>query len=613
MVIAFWTASDGQEGFEAAQRERPDLIISDISMPRKNGIEMCRLIRKTPDLSKIPVLFVSSHGEDSQGAVAGMKAGADDYLEGPYQSVLLVQKVTRLMERTRIEEKLRESEERYRSIFENAFEGIFQSTPDAGFTSVNPALVRLLRYESAEELIAQRLGAERQFYVDPNCRNELEQLLAKQGSVIGFKCEVFCKDLSKIWIVLNVHAVRDQGGSILYCDGSIEDITERKLLEEQLMQSQKMEAVGQLAGGVAHDFNNMLTAINGYSELVFQKLRAGDPLRRDIIEIRKAGERAASLTRQLLAFSRKQVLQPKVIGLNSVVAEMEKMLRRLIGEDIELRTVLRAELGSIKADPGQIEQVIMNLAVNARDAMPDGGTLTIETQRVDLDEEYARQHVSVKSGPYIMMAVSDTGSGMDEQTQKRIFEPFFTTKRTGEGTGLGLSTVYGIVKQSGGNIWVYSEVGRGTTFKIYLPRIDKSAQEYKRRYEPDGFLKGTETILLAEDEEMLRKLACEVLKMHGYQVLEASNGGTALLACERHQGPIHLLISDIIMPEMNGDELAVRLGQIRPEMKVLYISGYTDDAIAHHGILDSAIAFLQKPFTTKNLLRKVREVLDQAG
>ncbi len=380
---------------------------------------------------------------------------------------------------------------------------------------------------------------------------------------------------------------------------------------EQLRQSQKMEAVGQLAGGIAHDFNNLLTAITGYSELSLRRLQAEDPLHRNIKEIKKAGERAASLTRQLLAFSRKQVLQPKVLALNSIISDVEKMLRRLIGEDIELRTVLEPQLGSVKADPGQIEQVLLNLAVNARDAMPQGGKLTIETANVYLDGEYAAQHIAVKPGHYVMLAVSDTGCGMDEKTQARIFEPFFTTKEAGKGTGLGLSTVYGIVKQSGGNIWVYSEVGRGTTFKVYLPRVDEGAQEHKRSAEPEDAVQGTGVILLAEDEQMVRKLAREVLEMCGYKVLEAANGGAALLICERHKEPIDLLVTDVIMPEMGGRELATRLSQLRPEMKVLYMSGYTDNAIVHQGVLDEGANFIQKPFSPQTLASKIREVLGE--
>ncbi|HEV7684382.1 MAG TPA: response regulator [Pyrinomonadaceae bacterium] len=383
--------------------------------------------------------------------------------------------------------------------------------------------------------------------------------------------------------------------------------------EEQLRQSQKLEAIGQLAGGIAHDFNNLLTVITGYSELTIKRLPTEDRLRQNVEEIKKAGDRAAGLTRQLLAFSRKQVLQPKVLNLNGVVSELEKMLRRLIGEDIGLRTVLESDLGSVKADPGQIEQIIMNLAVNARDAMPQGGKLTIETTNIYLDENYARNHIAVIPGPYVMLAVSDTGSGIDSVTQARIFEPFFTTKEAGKGTGLGLSTVYGIVKQSGGNIWLYSEVGQGTTFKVYLPRVDEGAEEYKRSAESEETFQGAETILVAEDEEMVRKLAVQVLEMHGYRVLEAANGGAALLICERHKEPIQLLITDVIMPEMSGRELAERLAQLRPEMKVLYMSGYTDNAIVHQGVLDDGANFIQKPFPTEALARKVRDVLDAPG
>src|ERR1051326_293806 len=359
--------------------------------------------------------------------------------------------------------------------------------------------------------------------------------------------------------------------------------------EEQFRQSQKLEAVGLLAGGIAHDFNNLLTAINGYSELALMKLKQEDPLHRNLEEIKKSGERAANLTRQLLAFSRKQMLQPRVLDLNSVVVDIEKMLRRLIGEDINLRTSFDPALGSTKADPGQIEQVVMNLAVNARDAMPAGGKLTIETANIYLDERYAREHVGVTPGRYVMLAVTDTGTGMDAETQARIFEPFFTTKGEGKGTGLGLSTVYGIVKQSGGNVWVYSEVGHGTTFKVYLPRVDEDAEEYKRTTETEEILRGTETILLAEDEEVVRTLACEILETYGYRVLEAAGGGAALLICEREKEQIDLLITDVVMPELSGRQLAERLKQLRPDMRVLYMSGYTDNAIVHQGVLDKGV------------------------
>ena len=383
-----------------------------------------------------------------------------------------------------------------------------------------------------------------------------------------------------------------------------------KVSEEQLRQSQKLEAVGQLAGGIAHDFNNLLTVINGYSDLSMKKLQAEDPLRLNLKEIRKAGDRAAALTRQLLAFSRKQVLQPKILDLNAIISELEKMLRRLIGEDIDLRTVCAPDLGSTKADPGQIGQVVMNLAVNARDAMPHGGKLTIETRNVQLTAEYARHHVAVIPGWYVLLAVSDTGSGMDEQTRERVFEPFFTTKETGQGTGLGLSTVYGIVKQSGGNIWVYTEPGMGTTFMVYLPRVDQGAEEYKQSLEVAEVLRGSETILLAEDEEMVRNLAREILGTYGYKVLDAASGGSALLICEQYKESIDLLLTDVVMPEMSGRKLADRLAGLRPAMKVLYMSGYADNAIVHQGVLEEGTNFIQKPFSPDALAGKVRDVLD---
>jgi two-component system, cell cycle sensor histidine kinase and response regulator CckA len=431
------------------------------------------------------------------------------------------------------------------------------------------------------------------------------------GKSSRLEFRLLAKDGQEVWVESQSAIITNHEGVPVGTRGVTIDITERKALEEQLRQSQKLEAIGMLAGGIAHDFNNLLTAIIGYSELSLFQLRQEDPLQQYISEVKRAADRAAGLTRQLLAFSRKQVMQPKVLDLNTIISELEKMLHRVIGEDIELRAMLEPEVGSVKADPGQIEQVIMNLAVNARDAMPQGGKLTIETQNIYLNDEYARQHITVNPGHYVMLAVSDTGTGMDEKTQAHIFEPFFTTKRAGHGTGLGLSTVYGIVKQSGGNIWVYSELGQGTTFKVYLPRVDEGAQEHKPQAEAEEFNRGTETVLLAEDEEIVRKLAIQVLESYGYHVLEAANGGAALLICERYQEPIHLLLTDVIMPEMSGRLLADRLKLLRPEMKVLYMSGYTDNAIVHQGVLDDGANFIQKPFTPKALAQKVREVLEK--
>ncbi|MCI0486919.1 MAG: response regulator [Blastocatellia bacterium] len=381
-------------------------------------------------------------------------------------------------------------------------------------------------------------------------------------------------------------------------------------VEEQLRQSQKMEAVGRLAGGVAHDFNNLLTAILGYSEILIASLDERDPLCKHVEEIKKASDRAASLTRQLLAFSRKQVLQPKVINLNLVVADMEKMLGRLIGEDINLVTYPDPNLGRIKADPGQIEQVIMNLAVNARDAMSGGGRISIETANITLDAPHTDGHINLQSGPYVMLAVTDTGCGMDRETQSLIFEPFFTTKEKGKGTGLGLSTVYGIVHQSGGDIVVESEPGRGATFKIFLPRVADAGEIIEQAEALAEVYPVSETILLVEDEEIVRNLLHDILRMKGYHVLEAANGIEALELCRRTSRTIDLMITDVVMPQMGGRELAERLAELRPETRVLYVSGYTEDEMVHHGVSQEKMNFLQKPFSPDALIQKVRHILD---
>jgi len=396
-----------------------------------------------------------------------------------------------------------------------------------------------------------------------------------------------------------------------YLLGISEDITERKKLEAQFQQAQKMEAVGRLAGGVAHDFNNLLMTIMGNADLMLMGLAEDDPFREKLEQIGQNGKRAARLTRQLLAFSRKQILQPVALDLNELIKGFVKMLERLIGEDVELETVLVSGLRLVKADPGQVEQIIMNLVINARDAMPGGGKVIIETANADLDEDYVRAHdVSLQPGPYVMLAVSDTGTGMDEETRSNIFEPFFTTKEVGKGTGLGLSTVYGIVKQSGGYIWVYSEPGQGTTFKIYLPAVVGETVQRKKEQPPADDLTGSETILVVEDDDALRNLGREILERQGYRVLDAGNGIEALRISEAHRGQIHLMITDVVMPKMGGKKVADRSQPLYPQMKVIYMSGYTDNSIAHHGILAPGLNFLQKPFSPEVLARKVREVLD---
>ena len=390
------------------------------------------------------------------------------------------------------------------------------------------------------------------------------------------------------------------------------DITKRRHLEDQLRQAQKMEAVGMLAGGIAHDFNNLLTIISGYSQLILISLDPHDRNRHAAEQIMKAGERAAALTKQLLAFSRRQVLQPRVLDLNKLVGSLSSMLQRLLGEDVDLRLALPHDLGRVNADPGQIEQVLMNLAVNSRDAMTQGGVLTIETGNVQLDENYVGRHIALKPGPYILLAVSDTGSGMDENTKARLFEPFFTTKGAGRGTGLGLSTVFGIVKQSGGSVDVYSEPGHGTSVKVYLPRIDEpvviEAEKLKR-----NVARGTETILLVEDDEMVRTLVRETLAHEGYKVMDFADPVEARRKSESHKGAIQLLITDVVMPKVSGRELAGQLLGRRSALKVLYMSGYTDNAVMNSGILQTEVAFLQKPFTPAALTEKVREVLEESG
>lgn len=388
------------------------------------------------------------------------------------------------------------------------------------------------------------------------------------------------------------------------------DVTENRAVEDQLRQAQKMEAVGRLAGGIAHDFNNLLTAIMGYGELAAGRLKPDDPTRTELSEIDRAAHRAADLTRQLLAFSRKQVLQPRVVNLNGIVSQTDKLLRRLIGEDVELVTRLHEPLGSVKADTGQIEQVLVNLAVNSRDAMPQGGKLTIETSEVELDESSSAFHFEVPPGRYVLLAVSDTGTGMDAQTLSHVFEPFFTTKEAGRGTGLGLSMVYGVVKQSGGHVTVYSEAGIGTTFKIYLPRVEDAPEEDRAPSDHATPLGGAETILVVEDEEAVRRLTCRTLEAHGYRVIPAADAHDALLLCERYAGQIDLMVTDVVMPELSGRAVARRAAVLQPRMKVLFMSGYTDDAIVQHGVLDAGTAFLQKPFTPRSLAAKVREVLD---
>jgi two-component system cell cycle sensor histidine kinase/response regulator CckA len=505
-----------------------------------------------------------------------------------------------------LEDELYKEQQKYRDIVENAIFGIFQSTPDGRYKSVNPAMAHMFGYDSPQQFVESITSISQQVYVDPKCRDEFSRLVREQGEVKNFECEAYRKDGSKMWLSANVRAISKDGVLVEY-QGMNEDITQRKLLEAQIRQTQKMEAVGQLASGVAHDFNNALGVITGYSELLQMSLPHGAPAYKHAEEIGNAGRRAATLTRQLLAFSRKQVIQPVVLDLNAATKELEKMLRRLIREDIEVTFKRSPSATRVKIDPGQIEQVLMNLSVNASDAMPQGGALCIETANVELDEIYARQNAYVKPGPYAMLRVSDTGCGMDNETQLHIFEPFFTTKKSG--TGLGLSTVYGIAKQNAGYIMVYSEVGKGTTFRFYLPRLadttELSPPAKKRRRIPHG----SETILVVEDEEPLRMLARSCLESNGYLVLDAPDAAGALKLAKKHGGRIHLLLTDVVMPGISGRQLANDLIALHPEIKVVYMSGYPNDLINQHGILHPETVLLEKPFTLHLLLTKIYDVL----
>jgi two-component system cell cycle sensor histidine kinase/response regulator CckA len=515
--------------------------------------------------------------------------------------------VTDISERKLAEDALRASEEQYRALFEHSpFPKFLYDNETLRFLAVNDAAVLHYGYSRSEFL---RMGIQ-----DIRPREDLPALMASL-SAVGF---------GAVKPGLRRHTKKD--GSVIDVDVTIQkfvlgkrpcglavalDVTESNRMEAQIRQAQKMDAIGSLAGGIAHDFNNLLCVILSYAEMLAADLNPEDPMREALEEILGAGNRAAVLTRQLLAFSRQQILQPRILDLNAVIGGIAKMLRRVVREDVELTIVSGPGLGTVKADAGQLEQVLMNLVVNARDAMPQGGHLTIETANVELDSNSAGTHVDVKPGPYVMLAVTDTGTGMDAATRERIFEPFFTTKENGKGTGLGLSTVFGIVQQSGGNIRVESERGKGTTMRVYLPQADPAATAAMNATPTETrTLRGSETILLVEDDEPIRTVLRTILERCGYRVLEARGGGEALLLCEQHEGTIHLLLTDMVMPHMSGWQLAGRLGPLRPEMKMLYMSGHADDSIIRHGVPDSGAAFLQKPIKPTGLARKVREVLD---
>jgi len=603
--------------------------------PRKLGKGLTEYVLRTGEpLLCNPEVF---SGLLRQGEVELIGAGALDWLGVPLKTggsafgVLVVQsysgkvhfgekekeilkfvsqQLASAIEYKRNEEALRRSEARYRSLVQSAVYGIYRSSLEGRFFDVNPALITMLGYDSAEEVLA--LDPKSDVFLDPNEQARVMREFKRGARLDNVEVRWKRKNGSAATVRLSGRVVNSPEEAAEVVEIIAEDITERRVLENQFRQAQKMEAVGRLAGGVAHDFNNLLMVISGYTEVLLEHTRKSNAMYPKIEAIHQATDRATTLTRQLLAFSRKQLLELKVVDLNIIVEDMERLLRPLIGENIELQTQLSSDLGRTRADAGQIEQVLMNLVVNSKDAMPNGGKITIQSANARLNHEDLRSEYSyIRPGFYVVLMVSDTGDGMDKETQLRIFEPFFTTKEKGKGTGLGLSTVYGIIKQSGGYVLVESEPKQGTTFRIYLPRVEDALEPVGAVGASLSQCGGSETVLLVEDEESVRQLVRETLESKGYKVLEADHGEAALQIVSGYSGKIDMLITDVVMPGMSGRELSARLCASFPQTRVLYLSGYTEDAIVHEGVLDPDTAFLQKPFTLQMLSRKVREVLGE--
>ena len=589
-----------------------DVILSDYRIPSWSGAQAFRLVKASG--VDIPFILVTGTLGD-EAAVDLIKEGVTDYILKDRLTRLptavrraLAERAIRIQGAQTIHD-LRISEARIMCLVESSIVAIAISDLRGNLLEANGAFLNLLGY-SREDVRSGDLRfhdlTPPEFYESDRISSER---LKRTGVAPAWEKEFIHKNGSHISVLIGVSTLIGPQGAperVTF----IVDISEKKKLEQQLRKAQKMEAIGQLAGGIAHDFNNHLSVIIGFSEVLLGRETADEKMRSQCEQIKKAGERAASLTRQLLAFSRQQVLAPKILDLNRVVTETEKMLTRLIGEHIELSTNLDSSLGSVKADPGQIEQIIINLAVNARDAMSEGGKLAIKTSNVELDEEFALQHQPCIVGRYVLLTISDTGTGMDEQTIAHMFEPFFTTKEVGKGTGLGLATVYGVVKQSGGCVWVDSEIGRGSTFKIYLPRVDELVQQSASNGTVRELFRGTETVLLVEDEDSVRKLTRTFLDDEGYKVIEANGGAQALEIVANSTEPIHILLTDVVMPVMNGRALAQKMLALRPEMKILYVSGYAGGFESHGQILEDGAIVVPKPFSRKALLGKLRDVLD---
>jgi two-component system, cell cycle sensor histidine kinase and response regulator CckA len=648
-----WSVTSAHQGAEAlakAREEPPDLVISDLLMPVMDGYTLLRHWKADARLSRAPfVVYTATYTETNDEALA-LALGADAFILKPSEPDAFMARIEEVEAKARIgapnrpgpaasevqqpllklyseslirklEQKTLQLEDTNRALRDDQAElrmrdraikavplGIVITDPHAADNPIiyaSPSFSSLTGYD-IEEIIGRNCrflqGVATDVAAVAKVRAAIEAGQACTVELLNYR-----KDGSSFLNQLALSPVLDDVGQLLHFVGVQTDVSERRELEAQLRQAHKMEAIGQLAAGVAHDFNNLLSVVLGYSTVIYEALAADDPLRGDIEEVRRAGERATKLVRQLLAFSRRQLLEPRVLDLGQLVLGTESMLQRLLGADITLSLFTDSTLGTIEADPTQVEQIVMNLAVNARDAMPDGGKLGIEIANVELDAAYVALHDGVSAGRYVMLAVTDSGMGMTATTREHIFEPFFTTKEADKGTGLGLATVFGIVKQSKGHICVYSEPGLGTTFKVYFPRVDKPlVQQWPTSPPPPLSLRGNETILLVEDDEQLRVMVCMILRRQGYEVLDAHNGGEALLICEQHPAKIDLLLTDVVMPRMNGKQLAARLVPLRSGMKVLFMSGYAD-----HGALDAGAAFIPKPITPNGLLKRVREVLEQ--
>ncbi|MDQ7783581.1 MAG: response regulator [Desulfomonilaceae bacterium] len=597
---------------EALVEHTWDVVISDYAMPHFSAMGVLSVLRSMH--LDIPCLIVSGTiGEET--AVTIMKAGANDYImkDNLQRLVPAIEREIReaeiRKERRRTAEALRESEERYRSLVDNIDIGVTLMDADYNVVMTNPAQSRLFS-KHVDEMVGTKCHETfaETASICPYCPASRAMSTGRPAEV---EVERLIGDEKRTNLRIRAFPTLGRDGAITGCIEVVEDITQRARMEEQLRQTAQLEAIGRLAGGVAHDFNNLLTAILGYSSVLLQQMPKNSSEREKVFQIGRAAERAAELTRQLLAFSRKQVLSVRALDLNPLIADFEKILRRLLGVDIELMTVFDPSLGQVMADPNQIEQILLNLAVNARDAMPEGGKLTMETANVTLDEAYTRAHADLNPGQYVMFSVADTGVGMDADTRSNIFDPFFTTKEKGKGTGLGLSTVYGIVKQHKGHVSVYSEPGRGSVFKIYLPCMERRIASTSEVAAAGDQRRGHETVLVVEDEEVVRNLACELLELLGYSVLHAAHPLEAIRLSQEYDGPIHLLLTDIVLPKMDGARLYRTISESRPGIKVLYVSGYTQNAIIDHGVLKPGVHFLAKPFTLDSLASKVREILDK--